>query len=210
MLTSRKIYDRLIGDYGQPDWWPGTPYAIMVTAILVQNTAWSNVEKAVAEMGERLMPEYIDSLTEEELQPLIRSCGFYRAKARYVKALTAWFKGYGYEVGRVREKSLHDVRQELLALPGIGAETADAILTYAFRMPSFVLDAYTRRFLERLGYGFKTDEERRAFLTKGIEPSADMYGWYHWALLEHGKARCGKKPKCEGCVFEDVCGMTIE
>jgi len=205
MLTSKKIYDRLIEGYGQPDWWPGTPYAIMVTAILVQNTAWSNVEKAVAEMGERLMPEYIDSLTEEELQPLIRSCGFYRAKARYVKALTAWFKGYGYEVGRVREKSLHDVRQELLALPGIGAETADAILTYAFRMPSFVLDAYTRRFLERLGYGFKTDEERRAFLTKGIEPSADMYGWYHWALLEHGKARCGKKPKCEGCVFGDVC-----
>ena len=92
------------------------------------------MEKTVAEMGERLTPEYIDSLTEEELQPLIRSCGFYRAKARYVKALTAWFKGYGYEAESVREKSLHDVRQELLALPGIGAETADAILTYAFRM----------------------------------------------------------------------------
>lgn len=105
----------------------------------------------------------------------------------------------------MREKSLHDVWQELLALPGIGAETADAILTYAFRMPSFVLDAYTRRFLERLGYSFKTDDERRVFLTEGIEHSADMYGWYHWALLEHGKARCGKKPKCEGCVFGDVC-----
>ena len=205
MLTSKQIYDRLIEGYGQPDWWPGIPYAIMVTAILVQNTAWSNVEKTVAEMGERLEPEYIDGLTEEDLQPLIRSCGFYRAKARYVKALTAWFKGYGYEVGRVREKSLHDVRQELLALPGIGAETADAILTYAFRMPSFVLDAYTRRFLERLGYGFKTDEERRAFLTEGIEPSADMYGWYHWALLEHGKARCGKRTKCNDCVFGDKC-----
>lgn len=205
MLTSREIYERLITGYGQPDWWPGTPYAIMVTAILVQNTAWSNVEKAVAEMGERLMPKYIDSLTDEELQPLIRSCGFYRAKARYVKALTAWFQAYSYEVGRVREKSLHDVWQELLALPGIGAETADAILTYAFRMPSFVLDAYTRRFLERLGYSFKTDDERRVFLTEGIEHSADMYGWYHWALLEHGKARCGKKPKCEGCVFGDVC-----
>ena len=205
MLTSREIYERLITGYGQPDWWPGTPYAIMVTAILVQNTAWSNVEKAVAEMGERLMPKYIDSLTDEELQPLIRSCGFYRAKARYVKALTTWFQAYSYEVGRVREKSLHDVRQELLALPGIGAETADAILTYAFRMPSFVLDAYTRRFLERLGYSFKTDDERRAFLTEGIEHSADMYGWYHWVLLEHGKARCGKKPKCEGCVFGDVC-----
>ena len=70
MLTSREIYERLITGYGQPDWWPGTPYAIMVTAILVQNTAWSNVEKAVAEMGERLMPEYIESLTDEELQPL--------------------------------------------------------------------------------------------------------------------------------------------
>ena len=105
----------------------------------------------------------------------------------------------------MREKSLHDVRQELLALPGIGAETADAILTYAFRMPSFVLDAYTRRFLERLGYDFKTDEERRAFLTEEIEHSADMYGWYHWELLEHGKARCGKKPKREGGVFENYC-----
>ena len=89
-------------------------------------------------------------------------------------------------------------KEDLVASAGTGER-------YAFRMPSFVLDAYTRRFLERLGYGFKTDEERRAFLTKGIEPSADMYGWYHWALLEHGKARCGKKPKCEGCVFRDVC-----
>lgn len=97
------------------------------------------------------------------------------------------------------------MRQELLALPGIGAETADVILSYAFRMPSFVLDAYTRRFLERLSYGFKTDEERRAFLIEGIEPSADMYGWYHWALLEHGKVRCGKRAKCEGCVFYNYC-----
>lgn len=96
------------------------------------------------------------------------------------------------------------VQQALLALPGIGAETADAILTYAFRMPSFVLATYTRRFLERLGYGFKTDEERRAFLTEGIEPNADMYD-YHWALLEHGKARCGKRMKCYECMFGDVC-----
>ena len=206
MLTSKQIYDRLIDGYGQPDWWPGTPYAIMITAILVHNTAWSNVEKTVAEMDERLAPEYIDSLTEEELQPLIRSCGFYHAKARYVKSLTGWFKGYGYAVETVQKKPLHDVRQELLALPGIGAETADAILTYVFRMPSFVLDAYTRRFLERLGYDFKTDDERRAFLTDGIERSADMYGWYHWALLEYGKARCGKKPKCDGCVFVGICG----
>lgn len=205
MLTSRQIYDKLIEGYGQPDWWPGSPYAIMVTAILVQNTAWSNVEKTVAEMGERLAPEYIDGLTEEELQPLIRSCGFYRAKARYIKSLTAWFKGYGYAVETVQEKPLHEVRQELLALPGIGAETADAILTYAFRIPSFVMDAYTRRFLERLGYAFQTDDERRAFLTAGIEHSADMYGWYHWALLEHGKARCGKRMKCDDCVFGDVC-----
>ena len=209
MLTAKQIYDRLITAYGQPDWWPGSPYAIMVTAVLVQNTAWSNVEKTVAGMGERLASKYIDSLTEEELQPLIRSCGFYRAKARYVKGLTDWFKDYGYEVKRLQAKGLSKIRQELLALPGIGAETADAILTYAFRMPSFVLDAYTRRFLERLGYGFKTDDERREFLTNGIEHSADMYGWYHWALLEHGKARCGKKAKCDGCVFGDVCRMPI-
>ena len=208
MLTSKAIYGRLIAAYGQPDWWPGSPCAIMITAILVQNTAWSNVEKTVAELGERLIPEYIDSLTEEELQPLIRSCGFYRAKARYIKALTAWFKGYSYQVEQVQAKTLLEVRQELLSLPGIGAETADAILTYAFRMPSFVLDAYTRRFLERLGYSFKTDDERRAFLTEGIEHSADMYGWYHWALLEHGKVRCGKKPKCDGCVFGEVCRLT--
>ena len=204
-MTSKEIYDRLIEGYGQSDWWPGTSYVSMVSAILVQNTTWSNVEKTVAEMGEQLMPEYIDSLTEEELQPLIRSCGFYRAKARYIQALTKWFKGYGYAVDRVRAKNNTEVRQELLALPGIGAETADAILTYAFRIPSFVLDAYTRRFLERLGYEFRTDDERRVFLTEGIEHSADMYGWYHWALLEHGKARCGKNPTCKGCVFSDVC-----
>ena len=205
MLTSQEIYDRLLEEYDPVQWWPGDEYAIMVTAVLVQNTAWSNVEKTVAEMGERLVPEFVDGLSEEELQPLIRSCGFYRAKARYIKALTAWLKSYDYAVERVQEKVMLEVRAELLALPGIGAETADAILTYALRLPSFVLDAYTRRFLERLGYGFKTDEERRTFLTDGIEHSADMYGWYHWALLEHGKARCGKRPRCEGCVFTDVC-----
>ena len=205
MLTSQQIYDRLIDGYGRPDWWPGTPYAIMVTAVLVQNTAWSNVEKTVAEMGEQLAPEYIDGLSEEELQPMIRSCGFYRSKAGYIKELTTWFRGYGFKAERAAAQSMPTLRKELISLRGIGAETADAILTYALRLPSFVLDAYTRRFLERLGYGFKTDEERRAFLTDGIEHSADMYGWYHWALLEHGKARCGKRPRCEGCVFTDVC-----
>ena len=88
MLISKQIYDRLITAYGQPDWWSGTPYVIMVTAILVQNTAWSNVEKAVAEMGERLMPEYIDSLTEEELQPLIRS----QDVVRILSARDAFFR----------------------------------------------------------------------------------------------------------------------
>ncbi len=210
MLTSKEIYDRLISGYGPVQWWPGTPYAIMVTAVLVQNTAWGNVEKTTASLGDRLNPKFIDSLTEEELQPLIRSCGFYRAKSRYIKELTTWFKGYGYDVQRVQQKPLSDVRGELLALPGIGAETADAILTYAFRMPSFVMDAYTRRFLERLGYEYKTDDERRAFLTGGIEHSADMYGWYHWGLLEQGKSHCGKNPKCDGCVFGDVCKIHLK
>lgn len=205
MLTSKEIYARLIAAYGRTDWWPGTPYVIMVTAILVQNTNWNNVEKTMASMGERLTTGYIDSITEEELQPLIRSCGFFRAKAKYIKGLTAWYKNYDYKTEHVSAKPLGEVREELLSLSGIGEETADCILTYAFRMPSFVLDAYTRRFLERLGYDFKTDDERREFLTKGIEHTADMYGWYHWALLEHGKARCGKKPKCDGCVFGDVC-----
>lgn len=108
----------------------------------------------------------------------------------------------------MREKSLHDVRQALLALPGIGAETADAILTYAFHMPSLVLDAYTRRFLARLGYDFKTDEERRAFLTEGIESSADMYGWYHWALLEHSKARCEKGLSAKGACLKNIRKIT--
>lgn len=104
MLTAKQIYDRLIADYGQPDWWPGSPYAIMVTAILVQNTVWSNVEKTVAEMGERLTPEYIDNLTEEELHPLIRSCGFYRAKARYVKALRHGSRAMAIRWNRCRRR----------------------------------------------------------------------------------------------------------
>lgn len=205
MLTAQQIYNRLLDSYGPVQWWPGDEYAIMITAILVQNTSWNNVEKTVAELGERLSPKFMDSLSEEDLQPLIRSCGFYKAKSRYVKKLTAWFKGYDFEVVEVSQKPMLEVRDELLALPGIGAETADAILTYAFRMPSFVLDAYTRRFMARLGYDFKTDEERRAFLTDGIERSANMYGWYHWLILDHCKTRCGKRIKCEGCVFGDVC-----
>lgn len=97
--------------------------------------------------------------------------------------------------------SLEFLRTELLALRGVGAETADVILVYAFHQPSFIVDAYTRTLLRRLGYSFVDDAEVRGFFEQSISKDAEMYGSYHWLILEHSISRCKKKPVCVGCPF---------
>lgn len=200
-MDSRMIFALLQQAYGEIKWWPGDPYAIMAGAVLTQNTTWKNVEKSLALLGTQLQPLTIAGMSEAMLQQLIVPSGFYRAKAATLKRLTAWYGRYDFLPARVQQKTLLEVRTELLALKGIGPETADDILTYAFQMPSFVIDAYTRRLLDRLGMVFANDLERRRFLTANLPEKVEIYAAYHGAIVEHCKRHCAKKPVCAGCVF---------
>ncbi len=205
MMTAVQIYEKLYETYGEPRWWSDNPYYVMVQSILVQNTTWSSVEKVTDLMGEKINPECIENLDSEELESMIRSCGFAKRKAETIKRLTYWYKKYDYNIDLIRRNDKKLIREELLSTKGIGAETADVILVYAIHKASFIIDAYTRRFLERLGFSFHSDEEIRDFFEDGLGNNYQIYGWCHWLILEHGIQFCKKLPKCDGCAFTSHC-----
>jgi len=205
MLTSRELFDRLNAVFGPPEGWPGNTVTIMATAVMVQNTAWTAVLRTLARFPHELTAEYLLALPVEELMDYIRPCGFMKRKAETIQTVMEWYGRYGFDAAQVEVVPQERLRQELLALKGIGEETADVILLYAFHKPVFVLDAYTRRLLKRLGGTARTDAERRAWFMKGVPHTAKTYDDYHWLLLEHGKRYCKKRPLCEECPLGEAC-----
>jgi len=201
------IYDALLARYGEPGWWPAeTPYEVIAGAVLTQNTAWRNVEKAIGNFGGALTPENVAAMPSGELANLIRPVGFCRQKAEYLKAVTAWYSKYGYRVPAVQERPLGEVRAELLSTKGVGQETADAILLYAFGFPTFVADAYTFRLCSRYpvdaGAGYAAV---KAHFEAGLPKSEQIYMRMHALIVINGKAHCGKRPKCGGCPLYAMC-----
>jgi endonuclease-3 related protein len=210
MQELEKIFDILLGRYGQRFWWPAaSPYEMMVGAILTQNTAWANVEKALANFEGRLSPQFIARVSGEELACIIRPSGYYNQKVLRLKALTGWFEKYTYDIYKARACPGPVLRAELLSVKGVGRETADSILTYALHKPFFVVDAYTRRLFFRLGY--ETGIVRGSYedLRLGIESSIprklELYNEFHALIVEHAKCHCRKKPICEGCPLAAFC-----
>lgn len=201
------VYNLLLKAYDHQDWWPAdTSYEMMIGAILTQNTSWNNVELALANFDDHLSPETIESISEEQLQSIIKPSGFYTQKAERIKALTFWFKSYDYEIGKVHKQPMAKLRKELLAIKGIGGETADAILLYAAKKPSFVIDAYTRRIFSRLG--MTVPREYEAFRNRFMEAlpvNELMFNNYHALLVEHAKRHCKTTPNCYGCPLYNVC-----
>lgn len=194
------IYCRLAKRYGNPDWWPAkSPYEVMVGAVLTQNTNWKNVEKALEQFPNDIYPEEVMQLTQEELEERIRPAGFYHQKASCIKDLTAWYLNY-------EEKETPTLREELLAIKGIGQETADAILLYAFNRPVFIADTYARRFFERFPIpAGNTYAKVKTCVEKQLDKTADFYNKFHALIILNGKAHCGKKKQCAGCPLEDMC-----
>lgn len=209
MLTSKELFDRLEAAFGLSQGWPGNTVTIMATAVMVQNTAWTAVVRAMARFPQELTAEYLLALPVEELMDYIRPCGFMGRKAATIRTVMEWYARYDFDETKVQAVPQETLRQELLALKGIGEETADVILLYAFHKPVFVLDAYTRRMLKRLGGTMQTDTERRAWFMEGIPHTAKMYDDYHWLLLEHGKRYCKKRPICEECSLREVCARDV-
>lgn len=207
--TPFEIYGLLYARYGNLRWWPAeSPFEIITGAILTQNTAWGNVEKAIANFNGHLTPARMEEIDMGELMELIRPAGFYRQKAVYLKALTEWYKRYGYSPEKVSEKGVQAVRKELLAVRGVGRETADAILLYAFGLLSFVTDAYTLRLLDRLGLTESTGrtyENIKLFFESGLPRDWFVYNNLHACIVMNAKAHCRARPRCEGCPLAAVC-----
>jgi endonuclease-3 related protein len=211
-MSLTEIYNALAAHYENPRWWPAkTPYEVIVGAILTQNTAWGNVEKAIANFSGDVSPQRVMSLDLKTLIEIIRPAGFFNQKAAYLREAAAWFGKYGFNASAVRKSPLLQVRAELLAVRGIGNETADSILLYAFGFPSFVVDAYTMRLLSRLpidaGKGY---EKVKSYFESTLPRDAEIYNNFHALIVVNAKEHCRKKPVCEGCPLSGACGTNNE
>lgn len=199
------IYETLFAALGPQHWWPAdTPTEVAIGAVLTQNTAWTNVEKAVAALraADAIDFAVIDRMDEGRLADLIRSAGTYRIKAQRLKALARWVMARGE--GEIATALIGDcvaLREQLLAIDGIGPETADAILLYAGGHPTFVVDAYTRRILRRhfLIAETATYDEVKKTIESQISSDATIYNEYHALLVELAKRHCRKRADCTNC-----------
>ena len=206
----KRAYQRLLDHFGPQDWWPGdSPLEVMIGAVLTQNTNWKNVEKAIANLRDADLLD-VDALYElptEELAELIRPAGYYRLKAdRLHNLITLLVERYGGSIESMRSLDIVDLREQLLSVNGVGPETADAILLYALRRPTFVVDTYTHRVAARHGwidFSAGYDELQELFGSR-LPLDAAMFNEYHALLVRVGKQHCGRRPKCEGCPLEPM------
>jgi len=206
----RNFFDRMSAHHGATHWWPGdTPFEICIGAILTQNTAWTNVEKAIANLKREklLTPGRILAADSECLENALRPSGYFRQKAVRVRLFARHLVDhYGGSVARMAKRPLEELRPELLALHGIGPETADDILLYACNKPVFVVDAYTRRIFSRHGLvpaNIKY-EELRAYFEQNLAPDVDYFKEYHGLIVWTGKDFCKTRPSCAGCPLEPL------
>lgn len=203
------LYRQLHAAYGQQAWWPAEGrFEILVGAVLTQNTAWANVERAIANLQKQgwLEADAILAADQNQLLEALRPSGTFRIKAQRLKGLCQWFEASGGF--RVLERWPTDaLRTALLGVKGIGQESADAILLYAFNRPVFVIDAYTRRLLQRLGWLVRDPgyEPLRAVFELTLTADADLFAQYHALIVEHAKRQCRARPRCSTCTLRNSC-----
>ena len=205
------IYHRLFDRYGPQHWWPAEgPFEMMVGAVLTQSTTWTSVEKAIGNLKTAgvLSPEALRQLPLPEIAALIFSSGYYNAKALKLKSLTAYLEEYHDDLDRMFAVDTCELRRELLGVHGIGEETADSILLYAAERPVFVIDAYTRRILSRIGLAPDKDryaDYQRLFMDN-LPADSGLYNEYHALLVWLGKNVCRGRPLCQQCCLSgDAC-----
>ena len=212
----RRAYELMRGRFGHQGWWPGdTPFEICVGALLTQNTAWTNVEKAIANLKRArvLSPKRMYALPEAELAELIRPSGYFNVKARRLRAfLKVVVEECGGKVSTLMQGGTRQVRGRLLAINGIGPETADSMLLYASEHHSFVIDAYTKRIFSRHGW---CDEEAtyhdlqdlcsETLKRESADAQLDHWRDYHAQLVMVGKEHCRpRNPRCETCPLQPL------
>jgi len=228
-ISPRRAYRRLYAAYGAQGWWPTTPRGaespayypgrgakisereraeICVGAVLAQNTNWSNAEKALAALhrAEIWALKDLEKLTPRSLAGLIRSSGYFRQKAKKLKAFAVHAASRGKTLSRWLSAPLPELRSELLGLWGVGPETADSILLYAGGRPAFVVDAYTRRLAARLGWLRRPDyAAAQEYLVSRLPKSTRLYNEFHALVVRLAKEHCRATPRCGGCPLQDGC-----
>ena len=225
-----EIYTLLFENYGPQGWWPinneykkrttlsdAEKFEIIVGALLTQNTAWTNVEKALDELRKNncLSPQKIIETKQETLAQYIKSSGYNNQKADRLKGIAQFLLQHPFS--ELQQMETPALRSLLLSVKGIGPETADSIVLYAFSKPSFVIDAYTKRIMSRIGLCSKevTYEELQEMMMRNISLDVSdlslvsLYNEYHALLVEHAKQHCQTKPICDGCPLSSVCQKRI-
>lgn len=199
------LYHLLFQHFGPQGWWPGdTPLEIAVGAILTQNTNWKNVAQAIAQLKKAglLSAPALLALPVTDLAALIRPAGYYNIKAQRLKNFLAYLMDrHGGSMARLAVMPLAQLRPELLAINGIGPETADSILLYALAKPIFVVDAYTHRIFSRHGLtaGPYSYEGLQALCQTALPPDVALFQEFHALLVRTGKDCCRPRPRCEAC-----------
>ena len=199
------MFDRMLHHFGPQHWWPGeTELEMMVGAILTQNTSWKNVEKAVNNLKEKgmLNVKGLNNIPVHLLAEEIRPAGYFNIKAGRIKNLISFIMDkYSGDMELLLAEKTDTLREGLVSIKGVGAETADSILLYAAGRPVFVIDAYTYRILKR--HGIVDDQityyELQELFTDNLKPDTGLFNEFHALIVHTGKIFCRGKPLCDSC-----------
>lgn len=217
-LWLHELLSLLADRFGPRNWWPSAagdgraePFEMIAGAILVQNTTWVSVERALRALNDAglLAPEPLGRVPLEELEQLIRPTGYFRQKALKLKGLVRHLEEYhGGDLAAMLGRPLPDLRAELLGIRGIGPETCDCILNYAAGYPVMAMDAYTQRIFSRLGiFPVKAGyQEMQAFFHQHLPADTELLGEYHAQIDTLGNRVCLKaRPRCGECPLHSIC-----
>lgn len=227
-FSPKKLYKIFLQNFGSQNWWPVTDKGknfptykkrkeltekqrleICIGSILTQNTNWKNVEKAIVSLNNAGMidAKKISSAKHGTIAKFIRSSGYFNQKAKKLKIFCKHvLNNYNGKLSKFFEKTLEELREELLSIHGIGQETADSIILYAAQKPSFVADAYTKRFLERYyGKTKKSYVKVKDFFEQNLPKKSETSSEMHALLVEFSKQYCRKKPLCGKCFLRQSC-----
>jgi len=226
MIDLLKIYNSLFATFGPQLWWPVTEEGKLLPeysggpknekqqlevcfgAILTQNTSWKNVENAIVELNKNdlIDAKKIKKIENKKLARIIKSSGYHNQKAKKLKNFCDFLlKNYNGKLNLLFKKDINELRKQLLSMNGIGPETADSIILYAAKKPIFVIDAYTKRIMSRIGYKEKTYEELQNLFMHNIPNNEKLFNEYHALLVELGKNICKKEPLCKKCPINNDC-----
>jgi endonuclease-3 related protein len=226
-MLIKTIYTTLHSHFNPQHWWPVTKEGsikpeyhknininekhkleICFGAILTQNTSWKNVEKAMTQLNKNNLINIneILKLDKDKLAQIIKSSGYYNQKAKKLKNFCSFLiNNYNGNINEFFNNEIKLLREKLLSINGIGPETADSMILYAAKKPIFVVDAYTKRIMSRIGFKEETYDELQKLFMDNLESDEKLFNEYHALLIELGKNHCKKKPLCDKCTINKMC-----